>query len=157
MRRPPFGLGSLTLLAAVFLAIPASAQTASVAARPVGPFAYDVTKETTINGTVSSVLSKPAAGMILGAHLLVTTSSGTVDASLGMFPFAGKGALSVQEGNWVAVTGVMKTINGKEVFLVRTVKVGNEIYPIRDERGAIITPQERESGIQASAEKGLWR
>ena len=95
--------------------------------------------------------------MILGAHLLVTTASGTVDASLGMFPFAGKGALSVREGNWVAITGMMTRINGKEIFLARTVKVGNEVYSIRDERGAIISPQERERGIEAPAEKGFWR
>jgi len=160
MRRPVLGLGSLTLLVVMLSAVPASAQSTSAVLRPVGPMAYDVTKEATINGTVSSVLSKPAAGMLMGSHLLLKTSSGSVDASLGLFALRGKGALSVQPGQVVAVTGVMKIVNGKQVFMARTVKVGSQAYAIRNEHGIPVTPQARLRAAaqpESSVKKGFLR
>jgi hypothetical protein len=56
---------------------------------------YDVSKEVTLSGTVSSVLHKAAPGMTWGSHLIVETASGRLDASLGRFGLEGKGALSV--------------------------------------------------------------
>lgn len=157
MRRPVLGLGSWTLLAVALLAVPVSAQSTSAVVRPVGPMAYDVTKETTINGTVSSVLSKPAAGMLAGSHLLVSSSSGTVDVSLGLFAMIGKGALSVKSGDAVAVTGMMKAVNGKLVFIARTVKAGSQVYAIRNEHGIPVTPQSRLRAAQpeSSVKKGF--
>jgi hypothetical protein len=160
MRRPVLGLGSLALLAVVLSAVPTSAQWTSAGARPVGPMAYDVAKETTITGTVSSVLAKPAAGMLMGSHLLLTSASGNVDASLGLFGLRGKGALSVQSGQAVAITGVMKTVNGKQVFMARTVKVGGQVYAIRNEHGIPVTPQARLRAAaqpDSSAKKGFLR
>ena len=42
---------------------------------------YDVSKEVTLSGTVSSVPHKPAPGMIWGSHLIVETAFGRLDAS----------------------------------------------------------------------------
>lgn len=157
MSRPVIGLGSWTLLAVVLLAVPVSAQSTAAIVRPVGPMAYDVVKETTINGTVSSVLSRPSAGMIAGSHLLLKSASGTIDASLGLFGMVGKGALSVKSGDAVAVTGNMKLVNGKSVFMVRTVKAGGQLYTIRNEHGIPVTPQSRERAAQpeSSVKKGF--
>ena len=57
------------------LAAPAGAQTAATAkaARPA-PL-YDASKETTLQGTVSNVVTKPGAGMIAGGHLVVATGT----------------------------------------------------------------------------------
>jgi hypothetical protein len=157
MKRTFAGLGFLTLLALLSLAVPIHAQTAAVAKRPTapaGPFNYDASKETTLSGTVSSVLKKSNPGMIMGSHLLFQTSSGAVDASLGGFALLGKGALSVSPGQQVSVTGVMKTINDKPVFLARTVKVGSEVYTIRNERGLLLTPQSHERQSQQAGTKG---
>jgi hypothetical protein len=134
----------LALLALISLAAPAYAQTPEVAARPSGPFSYEVGKETTLRGTVSSVLEKPSPGMIMGAHLLLETSSGTVDASLGRFALIGRDALSVSAGQPIQVTGVMKALQGKQVFLVRTVKANGLVYPIRNKHGLPLSPQTRE-------------
>ncbi|MGO9576222.1 MAG: hypothetical protein ACLPTQ_18060 [Terriglobales bacterium] len=154
MKRLCAGLCGLALLS-LFAFLPAQAQTSAVTARPAGPFSYDVTQEVTISGTVSSVLTKPAAGMIMGSHLLLATPSGPVDASLGMFGLRGKGAVSVAAGQQIEVTGVMKTIKGKHVFLTRTVKVGGEVYNIRNERGFLISPQARERASRKTAGEGL--
>jgi hypothetical protein len=150
-------LGALALLALVSLAVPAHAQAPAVAVRPTAPVGashYDISEETTLSGTVSSVIKKPSAEMIMGAHLMVKTSSGTVDASLGHFAFDGKGALSVTPGQQVQVTGIMKTLKGQQVFVARTVKVDDEVYTLRNEHGLVVSPQARERLSQSSGQKG---
>jgi len=131
-------------MALACLALPASAQTKPSAARASGPFGYDVSREITLNGTVSSLLAKPESGMVSGAHLVIATSSGRVDASLGRWALVGKGALSVSAGQPVAVTGMMKTIRNQQVFLARTVKVNGQVFTIRNEHGYALSPQSRE-------------
>ena len=71
----PLMAGLLTGLMFAILAVPLNA--ADSHSR------YDVSKEVTLSGTVSSVLYKPAPGMIWGSHLMVETAFGRLDASLG--------------------------------------------------------------------------
>lgn len=144
MTRLRAAVESLLLMALVCLALPTSAQTNSAVAKHPSPMSYDVSEEITFKGTVSSLLAKPEPGTIAGAHLLIGTPSGTVDASLGWFALRGKDALSVSPGQEVAVTGVMKTINNRQVFLARTVKVDGQVFTIRNEHGLLISPQARE-------------
>jgi tetrahydromethanopterin S-methyltransferase subunit F len=130
------------------LAVPLFAQPAT----PVHeshPF-YDISKEVTLAGTVSSVLSRAPQGMMLGSHLLFETASGQVDGSLGKWGLVGKGALSVSAGQEVEVTGVMKTIRDKQVFVVRTVKAEGKVYVIRNEHGIPASPQSRERASQTT-------
>ena len=148
------GLCALALLLLISLLPPVQAQTAAIGTRTAGPFNYDISQEVTLNGTVSSVLTRPSPGMIMGSHLLLATPSGPVDASLGNFGLRGKGALSVAAGQQIEVTGVMKTIMDKQVFLVRTVKVGGEVYTIRNEHGFPVSPQARERLSGKTAQKG---
>jgi len=155
MKRLFAGLCVLALLSLISLLRPVQAQTAAVATRTAGPFSYDVSHEVTLNGTVSSVLTNPSAGMIWGSHLLLATTSGPVDASLGTFGLRGKGAVSVAAGQQVEVTGVMKTIKDKQVFLVRTVKAGGQVYTIRNEHGFPVSPQARERASRKTAGEGL--
>jgi hypothetical protein len=131
-------LGFLTLMA---ITPPALAQTAE---RTVGPFNYDVSKEVTVSGTVSRMVKGSAPGMIAGGHLVLETATGEVDASLGQFAFRGKGALTVSVGEHVEVTGVMRTLKDADVFVARTVKVGEQVYVIRNEHGIPVSPQSRE-------------
>jgi DNA/RNA endonuclease YhcR with UshA esterase domain len=115
---------------------------------------YDIAKEVTLTGTVSSVLAKPAAGMLFGSHLMLDTNLGQVDASLGKWGLQGKGALSVAAGEAVEVTGVMKTMNDKPVFIVRTVKVSGQVFTIRNQYGVPRSPQSRERASQKAARGG---
>jgi hypothetical protein len=141
-----FGLAVL-----VSVSIPLQAQTA---ARQTGALNYDASYEVTVSGTVSGVLAKPASGMLLGSHLLLNTVSGPVDASLGRFGLLGKGAVSVAPGQQIEVTGVMKTIHDKQVFLTRSVKVGGEIFAVRNKHGVPMSPQSRERASGNTARKG---
>ena len=148
-------VGSLALIALISVALPARAQTKTVVVKATGPFSYDVTKEVTLDGTVSSLLAKPEPGMIMGAHMLLATKSGRVDASLGPWALRGAGALSVSAGQEVAVTGVMKTIKNQQVFLTRTVKVGDQVFTIRNRNGYALSPQTRERLGLVGSEKGV--
>jgi hypothetical protein len=121
-----------------WLAAPAGAQTAAVvsAARPA---IYDASKEVTLTGTVSNVVTKPTAGMIGGGHLMVATAKGTVDAHVGR-RLSGKNAIAVKAGDSVKLVGVMTTENNSQVFLVRTAEDGGHTYTIRTAKGFLITP-----------------
>jgi hypothetical protein len=135
--------GLLTGLLVAVVAVPLGAQ----AAPESHPY-YDITQEVTLNATVSSVLARPEPGMIIGSHLLLATPAGAVDASLGRFGLEGKGALSISAGEQVEVTGVMKTLRDKQVFVVRTVKVRGQVYTMRNEHGIQVSPQSRERASQ---------
>jgi len=140
----PLIAGLLAGLLFAILVVPLSAHPAD------SRWDYDVRQEVTFSGTVSSVLEKPAPGMIWGSHLVIDTVSGKLDASLGRWGLVGKDALRVTPGQQVEVTGVMKTFNEKDVFLVRTVKINGKAYAIRNQHGAPIAPQAR----KLAAEKG---
>jgi len=138
-------LSAVPVILAILIVVaglrPIHAQTVARDARLLG---YDVNKEVTITAMVSGVLAQAAPGMIAGSHLLLAMPSGAMDASLGRFGLRGNGAASVSAGQQVELTGVMKTIKGKPLFLVRTVKVGGEVYAIRNEHGVLLSPQSRE-------------
>ena len=141
--------GLLAVLLFAILAIPLSAQSRI---HP-SPF-YDVTREVTLSGTVSSVLTQASPGTIAGPHLLFATEAGVVDASLGRWGLQGKGALSVVPGQQVEVTGVMKSLKGQQVFIARAVKAGGQIFMMRNEHGVPVSPQARERASQKTAQKG---
>jgi len=138
IRSTPLIAGLLTLTGLLFAILVVSLNAAESDSR------YDVSKEVTLSGTVSSVLYKPAPGMSWGSHLMVETVSGRLDASLGRFGLEGKDALSVNPGQQIELTGVMKTVRDKEVFVVRSVKAYDKIYILRNEHGIEISPQARE-------------
>jgi hypothetical protein len=138
----PLSTGLYTVVALLLISSlrPIQAQTTTGAA---GPLSYDGTEEIKLTGTVSSVLMKAAPGMLVGSHLLLATTYGLVDASLGRFGLRGDGAVSVAPGQQIEATGVMKKIKGESVFLVRSVNVGGEVYTIRNKHGFPVSPQAR--------------
>jgi hypothetical protein len=155
MKQQFAGACGLALLTFFFLQRPTHAQTAAGTRKVAGPFSYDLSEEVTLQGTVSTVLPNPAPGMIVGSHLLLATPSGRVDISLGTFALRGKDAFSAQAGQQVEATGVMKTLQDKQVFLARMVKVGDKVNAIRNLHGIPLSPQSRERGTrQEDAGKG---
>jgi len=151
MNRLRIGLWALTLLALISLAAPVHAQTVALAGRT----GYDISKETTLTGTVSSVLEKAPRGMVVGSHLMVATATGTVDASLGRFGLLGKDAPSVAPGQYVEATGVMKTLGNKQVFVTRLLKLADQVYTVRNTHGIALRPLEREYLRQSSGQQGV--
>ncbi|SPF50043.1 exported hypothetical protein [Candidatus Sulfotelmatobacter kueseliae] len=141
----PLIAGLMTGLLFAILAVPLNAHPGDF------PASYDISKEITLNGTVSSVLLRPAPGMTWGSHLMIETASGRVDASLGRWGLQGKDAVSVKPGQQIEVTGIMKSLSDKkEVFVARTVKVNGKLFTIRNQHGIEVSPQTR----KRAAEKG---
>ncbi|MGA2100205.1 MAG: hypothetical protein ABSG34_03825 [Candidatus Sulfotelmatobacter sp.] len=146
-------LSTVVFILAIFLIsspLPVGAQTAPGAAKTAQTSGYQISEEVTLTGTVSSVLAKSAPGMMVGSHLLLETLSGPVDASLGRFGLMGNGAPSVAVGQQIEVTGNMKMIKDKPVFLVRTLKVGGEVYAVRNKHGFPVSPQARKRAGQST-------
>jgi hypothetical protein len=151
------GLGRLAILFLIPFASSIQAQMTSAATEPATPFSYDVAKEVTVVGTVSRVFIKAPPGMIAGSHLLLATPSGLVDVSLGRFGLQGNGAVAA--GQQIQATGVIGTVKDKSFFpvrtlLVRTIKVGSEVYTIRNEHGFPVSPQARERSAQKKGQDG---
>jgi len=149
-------LGPFVLLALCLFASPIFAQTAGVTTKPVAPQRYDITKEVTLSGTVSDVMKAPTREMkmVAGSHLIVETKTGKVDAALGQFAMRGKSALSLTPGQMVKVTGVMKTVNDKQVFVTRLVQADGHVYKIRNEHGFVLARVSRDGNTAKSESKG---
>ena len=118
------------------------------------PFRYDVAEEVTVSGAVTGVLTKAANGIIHGSHLLVATSAGSIDASLGAWGLIGKGSVSAKLGEQVVVTGVMRTLNNRQVLIARTVTAGGQPYLLRTEHGMPMSPEARERVSSRVAQNG---
>ena len=137
----------LRITSVLLLAIVGRGQAQSPA-KSSAPFFYDIAQETTLTGTVTDVFTKPAPGMLPGSHLILTTASSSVDISLGVFAFVGKGSLSVTGGQQIEVTGIMKTLQGRPVFLARLLKVRDNTFAIRNVHGLPVPPNSHERANQ---------
>jgi hypothetical protein len=144
--------GLLPGLLLAIVAILLTAQPAySATQRPLA-LGYDKAHEVTINGTISEVIAKPAAGGPTGLHVMVTGAQGKVDAHLG--PYMTK---EVQEalhaGTPVQIVGAMEKLHGKEYLLARQVIFGGRLVQVRSENGLLIRVQktaESHHGIHKS-------
>jgi len=176
MKRLFPGLGIWVLLAFASIALPSYAQT-DAAKTPYTPAApssaqtnavhepfislkYDISQEVKLNGTVTTVVTKPTAGMLFGSHLILQTASGSVDAQLGRLRLTGKDAVSVSRGEHVQVTGVIKTLHNQPVLLTRLIEVNGRVYELRNEHGIYRGHPERapvSEGAAAAGSKGGTR
>ncbi|MGA3104000.1 MAG: hypothetical protein ABSD53_05940 [Terriglobales bacterium] len=150
MNRLRIGLSVFAMLFLISSARPVQAQTPV----RVAPVFYDVADEVTVSGTVSSIVPRATLGMMPGAHLLLATPSGPIDGSLGRFGLRGAGAVSVSAGEQVEATGVMRTIGGRSVFLVRSVTANGRTYSVRNEHGVLLSPQARQRTGQKTGSNG---
>jgi hypothetical protein len=101
---------------------------------------YDVAKEVTVEGTIQSLVRKPAPGAIMGAHLMVSTAHGTVDAHIGNYLVVGKYAVPLPAGQSVKLVGKMTTFNHQNVLLVSTMETGSSTIRVRSEHGFLVYP-----------------
>ncbi len=100
---------------------------------------YNASREITVTGNVHgiSVHSKVPSG----AHLLITTSQGLIDAHVGSFALRGSQPLSLRPGEHVSVVGVMTWIDGSQILLARTVSTSTKTFVIRNESGVLLFPR----------------
>jgi hypothetical protein len=135
MKRLYPGLGALVLLAFFSLATPGYAQTAAATTKPTVPLRYDVSKEVTLSGTVVGVPENSSHGQTQQPFLVLQTKSGVVNGRLTPFAQNEKGGIAIMPGQQAKVTGVMMTLQSKQVLEVRTLEIGAHTYQIRTKRG----------------------
>ena len=140
MRKIAGVLGLLMALAISLLAGPLYANESGALKRTVEVSKYDVTKEVTVEGTIQSLVRKPAPGAIMGAHLMVSTAHGTVDAHIGNYLVVGKYAVPLAAGQSVKLVGMMTTFNHQNVLLVRTMETGSSTITVRSDHGFLVYP-----------------
>jgi hypothetical protein len=128
-------LGLAAMMVLSFLAAPVEAQTAATTKKISTASKYDVKDETTLSGTVTSIVTQPRTGMLLGAHLILSTATGSVDAYLGPFAFVGRNPVSVSAGESVRVVGETMKFGSSQVFVTRTVTAGSQTYTLRNQNG----------------------
>jgi len=128
--RKLFGLCTVLALT-LGLAGYALAQTkASVAHHP-----YEVPHEVVLEGQISQIALNPKGMPYLGTYLFLNTPNGTIPVHLGLFRPA---ADQLTASDFVLVVGVLTSVNGKSVFLARTVKRGNETLILRSKSGIVL-------------------
>lgn len=154
MRKMLGGLCLLTVFAVTAVAVPLRADQHKAFKRNPTTSRYDVSKETTMEGTIQEVVKKPVRGTMFGAHLTVSTPKGAIDAHIGDFVLRGQHAYSPAAGQSVKLTGVMTTINQKSVFLTRTIETGGRTIQVRSQRGFLIVPGRKGKILQTAAAKG---
>lgn len=96
--------------------------------------AYDLSKEVVVQGNIQKI---DTAGdrVPMGAHLLVATSTGVVDAHLGLLNAASLKLLGLYNGEAVSLTGITETGNGNSVLLVRILNVAGRDFALRTKHG----------------------
>jgi hypothetical protein len=140
MRKMLGGLCLLTVLVVSALAAPLYADGTKAFKRTAVAPLYDAAKEVTMEGTIQALVTKPTPGSMLGEHLMVSTTKGTIDAHIGGFVTRGTHAYSPAIGQSVKLVGVKATINHKEIFLTRTIETGDRTIQVRTEKGFLIVP-----------------
>src|SRR5579862_2151840 len=129
MKRGCPELGALVLLAFFSLATPGYAQTAAATTKSAVPLRYDVSKEVTLSATVESVPGKSSDARTKD-FLVLHTQMGTVNGKLTPFALNEKGGVSITVGQQIKVTGLMRTVQNKQEFLIRMLEVDGHTYQL---------------------------
>ena len=115
------------------VAVGAQQKSASTAARGRVP-AYDVTRESALEAVVLEYNANSSIAPF-GAHVLLQTSSGTVDAHLGNSKVLEANHISLSAGDSVRVVGENLTFNTGTIFAVRTLQKGSQSVTLRSKNG----------------------
>jgi hypothetical protein len=101
------------------------------------PTAYDVSRETTLQGTVVSYTEESSRAPI-GARVTVQTARGPVDVHLGPASYLHSNHFSLSAGDAVRFVGVNISANANNVFLARIAQKGTQALALRSPRGFLL-------------------
>ena len=92
-------------------------------------------KEVTLKGTVSSVKASVPGSDAGRSSVSHVREQARLTHTSGPLLYEGAHGVKVSPGEQVKLVGVMTTLHGNQVFLVRTIETGNRTYTIRNEHG----------------------
>jgi hypothetical protein len=96
--------------------------------------AYGMARETVLDGTVSQYIASSTVPP-LGAHVILQTSSGSVDVHVGSDKFLQTNKLTFSRGDTVRVVGEEVAYGDGSIFVARTIQKGAQTLAIRSARG----------------------
>jgi hypothetical protein len=148
------GLLAVLFFVAATFSSSAYGQIPQAAVRNTGTGGYDVARESVISG---KVLEYSAAGKsaLKGAHVIVQTSSGTVDAHLGNARILKANHLTLEAGDSVSITGETVTYSGGTVFVARVIQKGSQSVAVRSRAGMPLSPTARAANGQIVVPEGV--
>jgi hypothetical protein len=98
---------------------------------------YDLARESALQGTVIEYTAVSSTAP-LGAHVLLQTSAGTVDAHLGSSKLLEANHISLSAGDNVRVVGENVTFKGNTIFVGRTLQKGSQTVTLRSKNGMLL-------------------
>jgi hypothetical protein len=129
-------VGSAVLAGAILLST-AGGQQRNAAVSLARPTAYDVTRETILQGTVVSY-TEDSSRPPMGAHVTVQTSTGTEDVHLGPASYLRNNHFSLAVGDLVRFVGAAIPTKEGNVFLARIAQHGSQAIAVRSPRGFLM-------------------
>jgi hypothetical protein len=130
MKRVRWNWMAAALAAFLAAAGSVSAQTAPQADASV----YQIGREVTLVGTVSSVVENSKTGP-LGTHVMVQTPSGLVDVHVGSSKYLAVNKLNLKSGDSVRILGENFAVGTDTVFYARIVQDGTAAVAVRSPKG----------------------
>jgi hypothetical protein len=106
----------------------------NAAATPVRSTGYDLQKERTVVGTVVS-FDLATKTPPFGAHVVLQTTSGTLDVHLGNATFLQANHFSIKSGDTLRIIGENVPFGRGSQFVARIVQNGTQALPVRSISG----------------------
>jgi len=132
-------LGSGVVVAALVSAPFSGAQQKSTAVPQVNN-AYEVSKETVLQGTIISFTANSHVAPV-GAHAMIQTSAGTVDVHLGNASVLKQGEIFLAAGDSVKIIGQLQPFGSGSYFAARILQKGNQSVALRTTSGIPVSPK----------------
>ena len=123
----------LTMAAGIFSGT-AIAQEKTVADASAETRSYDLQREVTLTGTVQSFI-EAAETAPRGAHVILQTSSGTVDVHLGDARLLAAHQFTIHSGDTLRIIGETVAYANGTQFVARIVQKGTQVLAVRSVRG----------------------
>jgi hypothetical protein len=115
---------------------------------------YDVSRELSLVGTV--VKFDPASSVApMGAHLLVQTSSGSMDVHLGDGKVLRASHMDLNAGESVRIVGESMALGNGTFFAARIIQKGTQAVAVRNTKGFPLTTASTLSQSQKDALRGV--
>ncbi len=137
--RISYGALLLAILVVFSLRMNAQQTQARIHASSLGNSAYDVARETVLDGAVLKYTENSAVPP-LGAHIVVQTASGPVDVHIGDARFLKLNKFSIAEGNMIRIVGENLPYGNGSMFFARVIQQGSQSLSVRSTKGMPLWP-----------------
>jgi hypothetical protein len=131
-------LGSVAFAGALFFAPFSGAQQKQTSAVHVN-VGYDLSRETTIQGTVVSYIPASSA-LPLGAHVTIRTASGNMDVHLGNPYLLKRIDIFLAPGDSIRIVGETQPYGAGTFFAARVLTKGSQTVLLRNLKGLPMSP-----------------